>query len=74
MSAFAQAFLRTGRAALARGSYQNPVQRALGVNGSVKYTAACRNYATAFERSKPHVNIGIYFKYINSMAQLLRFV
>ncbi|KAE9965761.1 translation elongation factor Tu [Venturia inaequalis] len=58
MSAFAQAFLRTGRATLTRGSVQNPVQRALGLNGAVRYTQACRNYATAFERSKPHVNIG----------------
>jgi len=58
MSAFAHTFLRTSRAALNRGSNANPLRQALGVNGAVKYAAACRNYATAFERTKPHVNIG----------------
>lgn len=59
MPVFAQAFLRTGRAALSRGSYANPLQQALGVKGSAKYAQAYRNYATAFTRNKPHVNIGM---------------
>lgn len=58
MSAFAQAFLRTSRAALRHQNTLNPVQQALGRQGGARYVAACRSYATAFERSKPHVNIG----------------
>lgn len=57
MSAFAQAFLRTSRVAL-RGQYVNPMQSALGSRGGAQFVAASRNYATAFERTKPHVNIG----------------
>jgi len=58
MAVFASAFLRTGRAAFARSSASNPIQQALGVKGAARYAQAYRNYATAFERSKPHVNIG----------------
>ncbi|GAB7347073.1 hypothetical protein MBLNU459_g3206t1 [Dothideomycetes sp. NU459] len=53
MSAFAQSFLRTSRAAL-RTNALNPVHSAWGSRGG----ALLRNYATAFERSKPHVNVG----------------
>ena len=59
MAVFASAFLRTGRAAFARSSASNPIQQALGVKGATRYAQAYRNYATAFERSKPHVNIGM---------------
>ncbi|KAF1346194.1 elongation factor Tu GTP binding domain-containing protein [Delphinella strobiligena] len=52
MSAFAKTFLRTSRAL--RNPNVNPVQNAWGSRGG----ALMRNYATAFERSKPHVNVG----------------
>ncbi|EON69775.1 elongation factor Tu, mitochondrial [Coniosporium apollinis CBS 100218] len=58
MSPFAQAFLRTSRAALRQRTGVNPVQQALGVQGGARYVQAVRNYATVFERNKPHVNIG----------------
>lgn len=51
MSAFSRAFLRTSRCALKYQRGVNPVQQAWGVNG-------LRNYASAFARDKPHVNIG----------------
>ena len=71
MSAFAQAFLRTSRAALSKGSSSSPIQKALGVHGSARYAAACRCYATAvFERNKPHVNIG---KYLSPTDQLITY-
>lgn len=54
MSSFAKAFVRTSRVALKTGSV-NPVQAAWGSRGG----ALMRNYATAFERSKPHVNVGM---------------
>ncbi|KAK4903023.1 hypothetical protein LTR28_001193 [Elasticomyces elasticus] len=54
----AQAFFRTSRAALRQQNGVNPVQSALGSRGGVQFTAATRNYATVFERNKPHVNIG----------------
>ena len=54
MSSFASAFLRTSRAALRSNGAANPVQAAWGPRGG----AYMRNYATAFERNKPHVNIG----------------
>ncbi|KAK5007723.1 translation elongation factor Tu [Elasticomyces elasticus] len=54
----AQAFFRTSRAALRQQKGVNPVQSALGSRGGVQFTAATRNYATVFERNKPHVNIG----------------
>lgn len=54
MSSFASAFLRTSRAALRSNGAANPVQAAWGSRGG----AYMRNYATAFERNKPHVNIG----------------
>ncbi|KAG8630954.1 hypothetical protein KVT40_000094 [Elsinoe batatas] len=56
MSSFARLVLSTGRASL-RPS-RNPVQYALGSKGNSQFLSASRNYATAFERNKPHVNIG----------------
>lgn len=35
----------------------NPVQNALGMQGTSRYMNGVRNYA-AFTRDKPHVNIG----------------
>ncbi|KAF2138870.1 uncharacterized protein K452DRAFT_233702 [Aplosporella prunicola CBS 121167] len=58
MSAFTRAFLRTSRAAFRQRSGANPLQQTLGLQGSAQYMGAVRNYAAAFERSKPHVNIG----------------
>lgn len=57
MAVFASAFLRTSRAAFSKSS-TNAIQQALGTKGAARYAQAYRNYATAFERSKPHVNIG----------------
>jgi hypothetical protein len=57
MSSFASAFLRTSRAAIRSNGQVNPVQTAWGKNGG----AYMRNYATAFERTKPHVNIGMSY-------------
>ncbi|GAB7339308.1 hypothetical protein MBLNU457_5959t1 [Dothideomycetes sp. NU457] len=58
MASFAQAFLRTSRAALLRPASVNPAQQALGSKGSAQFLRASRNYASAFTRDKPHVNIG----------------
>ncbi|KAK7516333.1 elongation factor Tu GTP binding domain-containing protein [Phyllosticta citricarpa] len=55
MSAFARTFMRSSRAALRVRSGVNPLQSTLGLNGSSQFV---RNYAAAFERNKPHVNIG----------------
>lgn len=61
MASFAQAFLRTSRAALVRPASVNPAQHALGSKGSAQFLRASRNYASAFTRDKPHVNIGWSF-------------
>ncbi|KAF2723618.1 translation elongation factor Tu [Polychaeton citri CBS 116435] len=53
---FARQLLRTGRAV--RSSAYNPVHSALNGRGQAQFVNAARCYATAFERSKPHVNIG----------------
>lgn len=58
MSAFTRTFWRSGRVLLRSQNAVNPVQRAWGVDGSQKYVGAVRNYAAAFKREKPHVNIG----------------
>jgi len=55
---FVQAFARTSRAALRQKANASPVQLALGKQGSSQYLNGWRSYATAFERNKPHVNIG----------------
>ncbi|KAF2439193.1 translation elongation factor Tu [Karstenula rhodostoma CBS 690.94] len=51
MSSFSRAFMRTSRCALRYQRGVNPVQQAW--SGS-----QVRNYAAAFSRDKPHVNIG----------------
>ncbi|PPJ58707.1 hypothetical protein CBER1_03979 [Cercospora berteroae] len=52
MSSFATKFLRTSRALRVNA---NPIQSALNTRGQQQFV---RGYATVFERSKPHVNIG----------------
>ena len=56
MSSFSRTFLRTSRNALKYQRGVNPVQQAWGAQG--KY--GVRNYAAAFQRDKPHVNIGMF--------------
>merc|ERR1711939_406869 len=52
-------FLRTARSALQQGNSVSPLQHALRRrNGGASVLNAARSYATAFERTKPHVNIG----------------
>ncbi|KAF2873487.1 elongation factor Tu GTP binding domain-containing protein [Massariosphaeria phaeospora] len=58
MSVFSRALWRTSRHALRNNSSLNPVQQALGVQGASRYVNGVRNYAVAFTRDKPHVNIG----------------
>ena len=56
MAAFARSlrpFLRTTGLAVRQQKSGNPLQQAFGKN-----PASIRGLATAFERSKPHVNIG----------------
>ena len=63
MSTFsqAQALLRLARAALKQQGPSTPFQRPLSSFRTSPYGKnACRQYATAFERSKPHVNVGTY--------------
>jgi len=55
---FARQFLRTSRLVVRNNKAVNPLQQALGVQGSSKYVAGVRGYAAAFQRDKPHVNIG----------------
>jgi elongation factor Tu len=63
MSAFARTvspFLRTARAALQQGKSVSPLQLALQRQNGAQFLNAYRTYATAtFERTKPHVNIGM---------------
>jgi hypothetical protein len=53
-------FLRTARSALQQGNSVSPVQHALRRQNAVAFVNATRSYAAVFERSKPHVNIGMY--------------
>ena len=53
---FARTLLRTSRALRQQSS--NPIQPALGARGQTQFINSARSYATAFERTKPHVNIG----------------
>jgi elongation factor Tu len=57
---FARTLLSTSRAL--RNPHSAPIQCALNARGRTQFAAAAavavRGYATAFERSKPHVNIG----------------
>jgi elongation factor Tu len=55
---FSRQLWRTSRTALRSNKYVNPVQQALGAQGSSKYVNGVRGYAAAFTRDKPHVNIG----------------
>jgi elongation factor Tu len=48
--------LRTSRTALSQSRGANPVNRVFGHD-----RFAARTYATVFERTKPHVNIGENF-------------
>lgn len=41
----------------------NPVQNALGLQGTSRYMNGVRNYA-AFTRDKPHVNIGMHSRVV----------
>ena len=64
MPAFARTvtpFLRTARSALQQGNSVSPLQNALRRRNGAAVLNAARTYATAFERTKPHVNIGMYF-------------
>jgi elongation factor Tu len=58
MSSFSRVFLRTSRSAFQYQRGVNPVQNALGAQGTSRWMNGVRNYA-AFTRDKPHVNIGI---------------
>ncbi|KAH8599743.1 P-loop containing nucleoside triphosphate hydrolase protein [Bisporella sp. PMI_857] len=51
-------FLRTARSALQSGNSVNPLRYALQQQNRAAFINATRGYAAAFERSKPHVNIG----------------
>lgn len=59
MSAFSRALWRTSRNALRYNSSVNPLQQALGLQGSSRYANSVRTYAAAFQRDKPHVNVGM---------------
>ena len=56
MSSFSRVFMRAAR--YQRGV--NPLQNALGLQGTSRYMNGVRNYA-AFTRDKPHVNIGMQY-------------
>ncbi|KAJ4983251.1 elongation factor tu [Stagonosporopsis vannaccii] len=57
MSSFSRVFQRTARSAFQYQRGVNPVQNALGAQGTGRWMNGVRNYA-AFTRDKPHVNIG----------------
>ncbi|KAF1933340.1 elongation factor Tu [Didymella exigua CBS 183.55] len=57
MSSFSRVLQRTARSALQYNRSANPVQNALGAQGTGRFMNGVRNYA-AFARDKPHVNIG----------------
>jgi len=57
MSSFSRVFQRTARSAFQYNRSVNPVQNALGAQGTGRFMNGVRNYA-AFTRDKPHVNIG----------------
>jgi hypothetical protein len=50
----------------------NPVQNALGMQGTSRYMNGIRNYA-AFTRDKPHVNIGEHRLYHLEELQLIAY-
>jgi len=62
MPAFARTitpFLQTARSALQSGNSVNPLRYALQRQNGASVINATRAYAAAFERTKPHVNIGV---------------
>ena len=63
MPAFARTlnpFLRTARTALKQSNGVNPLQSALMQRQSgVQILNTARTYAAVFQRTKPHVNIGM---------------
>jgi hypothetical protein len=52
-------FLRTARSALQQGNSVSPLRHALRRQSGASFLNAARTYATVFERTKPHVNIGM---------------
>ncbi|KAH8812048.1 P-loop containing nucleoside triphosphate hydrolase protein [Xylogone sp. PMI_703] len=58
MSVFARSISPFLRASLQRSSSINPLQHALRRQNGAAVLNAYRTYATVFERTKPHVNIG----------------
>jgi hypothetical protein len=69
-------FLRTVRSALYQGNAVSPLQHALHRQNRAQVNA-CRAYAAVFERTKPHVNIGMQLKWsyisIRSLLILSRY-
>jgi len=62
MPAFARSvapFLRTAQSALRQGNSASPLQHAWQRQNGVAVLNAVRTYAAVFERTKPHVNIGM---------------
>lgn len=57
MSSFSRVFQRTARSAFQFNRSVNPIQNALGAQGTGRFMNGVRNYA-AFARDKPHVNVG----------------
>ncbi|TAQ89581.1 hypothetical protein B7494_g2084 [Chlorociboria aeruginascens] len=61
MPAFARSvapFLRTARSTLLQGNSVSPLHHALRRQNGASVLNTARTYATVFERTKPHVNIG----------------
>lgn len=58
MPSLTHAIWRSSRAALRHPRVSSPTQIGLGAQGHPRFVNACRTYATQFERSKPHVNVG----------------
>lgn len=74
MPAFARSitpFFQTARSALRQGNAVSPLQHALRRQNGAAVINAARSYATAFERSKPHVNIGMGFAFHGAEHMLI---
>lgn len=56
MSLFSQSLLRAGRHVLRQPRAVNPSSDLLATSSIY---SQCKRWATSFERSKPHVNIGL---------------
>jgi hypothetical protein len=63
-------FLRTARSALYQGNAVSPLQHALRPQNGTQVNA-CRAYAAVFERTKPHVNIGMRLKWSYMLIRCL---